>query len=64
MNVREEGGRVFFTDPATTEKLEFARADIAEISASSASPMPAAFDALLSEQDLFDLLAFLRTPEK
>jgi putative heme-binding domain-containing protein len=64
MNFREESGRVFLIDPATTEKLEIARDDVSEIATSPASPMPAAFDTLLSEQDFFDLLAFIRSPSQ
>jgi putative heme-binding domain-containing protein len=62
MNFREEAGRVFLTDPATAEKLEFSRTDVHKVSASPISPMPATFDTLLSEQELFDVLAFVRSP--
>jgi hypothetical protein len=41
---------------------ELARADVTQITPSPVSAMPAAFDTLLSEQELFDLLAYLRTP--
>jgi putative heme-binding domain-containing protein len=64
INFREEAGRVFLTDPATAEKLEFARERVKGLAVSPISPMPAAFDTLLSEQELFDLLAFVRAPAK
>jgi putative heme-binding domain-containing protein len=64
MNLREESGRVFLIDPATGEKMTFAQADVAEITHSLVSPMPAVFDALLSDQELFDVLAFIRGPAK
>ncbi len=64
LNVREENGRVLFADPATAEQSELTRADVSQISPSPVSAMPAAFDTLLSEQDLFDLLSHLRTPAR
>lgn len=64
MNFREEAGRVILIEPTTTEKLEFARGEVSEIATSPVSPMPAAFDTLLSEQEFFDVLAFVRAPGK
>jgi putative heme-binding domain-containing protein len=64
LGLREEAGRVFLSDPASSEKLEFARADVTEISASPVSAMPAIFDSVLAESELFDLIAFLRSAEK
>jgi len=52
------------TDPATGQDTVIARPDIAEIAPSPVSPMPAAFETVLSEQEFFDLLEFLRSPAK
>ena len=62
LNFREEAGRVLLVDPATNEKLEFERSKVTGVAASDASAMPATFDSVLSEQELFDLLAFVRSP--
>lgn len=62
MNYRTEGDRVFLRDPATAQDIAIARTDVAEITPSPASPMPAAFETILSEQDFFDLLDYLRGP--
>jgi putative heme-binding domain-containing protein len=64
INAREQEGRVLLTEPATGENLTFPRAEVAEMLPSPVSAMPAAFDALLSEQELFDLIEYLRSPPK
>jgi putative membrane-bound dehydrogenase-like protein len=64
MNIREENGRVRFADPATAETIELPRSEVTQITPSPVSAMPAAFDTLLSEQELFDLLAFIRAPAR
>ncbi|MCX6956244.1 MAG: c-type cytochrome, partial [Verrucomicrobia bacterium] len=62
MNHRTEGDRVLWRDPATTQDVVVAKADVTEIVPSAVSPMPAAFETLLSEQDFADLLDYLRAP--
>jgi putative heme-binding domain-containing protein len=64
MNYRVEGERVILRDPATTQDVTVAKSDVTETAPSSVSPMPAAFETLLSEQDFFDLIDFLRAPSK
>jgi putative heme-binding domain-containing protein len=63
-NLREEGGRVRLTDPATTQSFSVAKADIVSTTHAATSPMPAAFETLLPEQDFFDLIEYLRAPAK
>jgi putative heme-binding domain-containing protein len=64
MNYREQGERALLTDASTGQDMAFSRRDIASVATATASSMPQAFDALLSEQDLTDLLAFLREPRR
>jgi putative heme-binding domain-containing protein len=64
MNFREEGDRIVMRDPASTEDVTIARADVASTAASGVSPMPATFETTLSEKEFFDLLEFLRAPGK
>lgn len=61
-NRREEAGRVLLTDPTTGRDLQIVPAEIVEVATSPVSPMPAAFETALSEQEFFDLLEFLRAP--
>jgi putative heme-binding domain-containing protein len=58
--------RAVYSSPtdATGETIEFPRTEITEIAASTISAMPAAFDSILSEQELFDLIAYLRSAGK
>jgi putative heme-binding domain-containing protein len=64
LNLRNEGDRVLLRDPATTEDLNLSAADIKSTTPSAVSPMPAAFESVLSEPDFFDLISFLRASEK
>ncbi len=64
LNQREQADRVLLTDPATGQELTFNHAEIAESAASPVSPMPAAFESLLTEQQFFDVIAYLRTPAR
>ncbi|MBC7369819.1 MAG: c-type cytochrome, partial [Undibacterium sp.] len=61
LNLRTEGDRVLLRDPATNEDLNLAAADIKETTFSPVSPMPAAFESILSESDFFDLITYLRS---
>ena len=60
MNLREDGTRVMLRDPSSGEEVLVSKPDIVETQASGISPMPAAFETVLSEQEFFDLLDFLR----
>jgi putative heme-binding domain-containing protein len=64
LNFREEAGRVLLADPATGERVELPRSEVAEIAPSPLSAMPPAFDSILSESEFFDLLEYLRAPAK
>jgi putative heme-binding domain-containing protein len=64
LNLREQGDRVLLLDPSTGQDIIVPRAEITELGTSTLSPMPAAFETLLSEQEFFDLLEFLRAPAK
>ncbi|MEO6243881.1 MAG: c-type cytochrome, partial [Opitutaceae bacterium] len=64
MNQRDEGDSISLTDPATAQTSSLAKSDIATTAISPVSPMPAAFETVLSEKDFFDLLEFLRSPVK
>jgi putative membrane-bound dehydrogenase-like protein len=62
MNHREEHGRVLLTDPATGRTADFSPGDVTAAVPAPISAMPAVFETLLTEPDLFDLVAYLRTP--
>ncbi len=62
MNLREEAGRVVLRDPGSGEEIAVAKVEVAESVPAAISPMPAAFETALKEQDFFDLLDFLRNP--
>jgi putative membrane-bound dehydrogenase-like protein len=62
LNLRESADRIQLTDPANGQDATLPRGEIAAIAASPVSPMPAAFDSVLSESEFFDLLEFLRQP--
>ncbi len=64
MNLRDEGERVVLRDPATAQDVTVLKRDVVETTPSGVSPMPAAFETVLSEQDFFDLLDFLRSEGK
>lgn len=64
MNLREEAGRLVLRDPGTGEEIAVAKADVVGTVPAAFSPMPAAFETVLSEQDFFDLLDFLRSEVK
>ena len=60
LNLRTEGGVTLLRDPATNQEVSIPNADIQTTAASPLSPMPAAFDAVLTESDFFDVVAYLR----
>jgi hypothetical protein len=62
LNLRADGERVLLLDPATQQDVVIAKSEVKETNVSAVSPMPAAFETVLSEQDFFDLLEFLRSP--
>lgn len=62
INLREEGDRVLLRDPGTAQDVVVPKGEIKETAASPVSPMPAAFETVLSQQDFFDLLDYLRNP--
>jgi putative membrane-bound dehydrogenase-like protein len=64
LNFREQADRVLLTDPTSAQNVELARSDVAEVSSSPISAMPAAFDTILSEAEFFDLIEFLRSPAR
>ncbi|HUR57481.1 MAG TPA: c-type cytochrome, partial [Opitutaceae bacterium] len=64
LNLREQGDRVLLAEPATGQDIAIPRAKVVEITASPVSAMPPSFEALLSEQDLFDLIEYLRASPK
>jgi len=64
MNLREEAGRVLLRDPHSGEEIAVAKADVAETAPAAISPMPAAFETALKEQEFFDLVDFLRSEVK
>lgn len=64
MDFHDEGTRVAVRDPTTGAEVTVARSEIAETVASAVSPMPAAFETVLSEQEFADLLEYLRNPGK
>jgi putative heme-binding domain-containing protein len=64
LNFREEGGSVHLRDAGTGAEVVVPKDDVAVTTRSAMSPMPAAFETLLSEQDFFDLLDYLRAPAK
>jgi hypothetical protein len=59
-HLRPEGPATLLRDPATNEESSIPTADIESIAASPVSPMPAAYDTLLSESDFFDVITYLR----
>jgi putative heme-binding domain-containing protein len=64
LNQRDQGDRVLLTDPATGQDVALAKSEIAELVPLPVSPMPATFETVLSEPELFDLIEFLRRPAK
>jgi putative membrane-bound dehydrogenase-like protein len=64
MNLRDEGSVVLLRDPATAQEITVTKSEVTETAASPVSPMPAAFETALSEQELADLLDYLRNPAK
>ena len=64
MNFREEAGRVLLRDPNSGAEIAVAKVDVAETMPAAISPMPAAFETGLKEQDFFDLVDFLRSEVK
>jgi len=63
LNLRIEEDRTLLRDPATNEDITVATADIKETIPLSISPMPAAYDSVLSENDFFALVGYLRASE-
>ncbi|PAW63319.1 MAG: hypothetical protein B9S34_14505, partial [Opitutia bacterium Tous-C1TDCM] len=62
LNLRLEGAAWRFTDPADGREAALPAADVATAAVSALSPMPAAFETLLSEAELFDVIDYLRQP--
>jgi hypothetical protein len=62
MNLRLEGEAWRFTDPADGREIALPAAEVATAAVSALSPMPAAFETLLSEAELFDVIDYLRQP--
>lgn len=60
MNLREEDGAVILTDPATAVELRTPKAEVESLVQYPTSIMPPSFESILSEQDFFDLLSYLR----
>lgn len=61
LNHREQAGQHFLVDPSTAQPISIPAADVAEVAPAALSPMPAAFETVLSAQDLFDVIAYLRS---
>jgi putative heme-binding domain-containing protein len=61
LNLRTEGPVTLLRDPATNQDVSIPTADIQSTAPSPVSPMPAAFDTLLSEADFFAVISYLRT---
>lgn len=59
-NLRDAEGRQIITDPATGEDIAIDKTAISEITPSPVSPMPPTFETILSQQELFDVIAYLR----
>lgn len=62
LNHRDQSGQHLLTDPSTSQPITIPAADVAEVAPAAVSPMPAAFETLLSPQELFDVIAHLRAP--
>ena len=60
LNLRTEGPATLLRDPATNQDISVPTADIQSTAASPVSPMPAAFDTVLTETDFFDVITYLR----
>jgi putative heme-binding domain-containing protein len=60
MDHRQSEGRVQLTDPGTGQTVDVASRDVVETVPTPISAMPAAFESILSEAELFDLIAYLR----
>lgn len=59
MNVRAQDATLVLFDPAAAQDVALARTEIVHVATSSASAMPAVFESVLSEQEFFDLVAYL-----
>jgi putative heme-binding domain-containing protein len=64
MNYRDKGDRIALVDPTTGQDFEIVKDDMSDFKSSPISPMPAAFEAVLSEAEFFDLLEYLRDPSR
>jgi putative heme-binding domain-containing protein len=62
MDFRAEADHVRWRDAGTGAEIVVAKGDVAASVPSATSPMPAAFETGLSEQDFFDLVHYLRSP--
>ena len=60
--VHEAGSTLVLTSQPGGEQITLALSDIATREATPFSPMPAAYDQVLAENDFYDLLAFLQRP--
>ena len=61
MNPRRQNGQLLLTDLTSGAVQTFLAAEVKDVTTSLLSPMPAAFESMLSEQEFFDLLAYLRS---
>jgi putative heme-binding domain-containing protein len=64
MDFRAEGDHVWLRDAGTGAEIVVAKWDVADSVPSATSPMPAAFETVLSEQEFADLVDYLRNPGK
>ena len=64
LNLRDHGDLLTLTDPATAQDFSVAKSTVSAVATSVTSPMPPAFESVISEKDFFDLLAYLLTPAK
>ena len=60
VNLRTEGDVTLLRDPATNQDISIPTTDIQSTAASPVSPMPAAYDTVLTESDFFDVITYLR----
>jgi putative heme-binding domain-containing protein len=60
LSLRTEGPATLIRDPATNQDVSIPTADIQSTAASPVSPMPAAYDTVLTESDFFDVITYLR----
>jgi mono/diheme cytochrome c family protein len=64
MDFRAEDDHVRLRDAGTGAEIIVAKREVADSVPSATSPMPAAFETVLSEQEFADLVDYLRNPGK